>query len=86
MAKMHEPQQKTPPKQPIRPSVPRPAGDARRYFREVQSELSKVIWPTREQTWNLTLVVLSVMVGMGLLLGLLDFLFGGLIQLLTSLV
>ena len=46
-----------------------------RYFRETRAELGKVHWPTREEAWNLTKVVLAVTVSMALLLGLLDYLF-----------
>lgn len=45
------------------------------YFRETVGELKKVNWPTRQEAWNLTLVVLAVLVSMSLLLGVFDFLF-----------
>ncbi len=45
------------------------------FFRETIGELKKVTWPTRREAWNLTIVVLVVMAGMGALLGLLDFIF-----------
>ena len=53
-----------------------------RYFKEVRSEMSKVVWPSREQATNLTMVVLAVMVAMALFLGVLDLLFGEMVQLL----
>ncbi|HEX8682278.1 MAG TPA: preprotein translocase subunit SecE [Ardenticatenaceae bacterium] len=53
-----------------------------RYFKEVRSEMGKVVWPSREQATNLTLVVLAVMVAMALFLGVLDLLFGEMVQLL----
>ena len=46
-----------------------------RYLRETRAELRKVHWPTRQEAWNLTQVVLAVTVSMALLLGLLDYLF-----------
>ena len=46
-----------------------------RYLRETRTELRKVSWPTREEAWSLTQVVLAVTVSMALLLGLLDYLF-----------
>ena len=46
-----------------------------RYLRETRSELRKVHWPTRQEAWNLTKVVLAVTISMALLLGLLDYLF-----------
>ena len=61
---------------------PNPAG---RYLREVRAEMGRVIWPTREQATNLTLIVLAVMVAMGVFLGVLDYLFGALVQALIGL-
>ena len=46
-----------------------------RYLRETRAELRKVRWPTRQEAWSLTRVVLIVTVFMALLLGLLDRLF-----------
>lgn len=55
-----------------------------RYLREVRSEMGKVVWPSREQAINLTIIVLVVMVAMGLFLGVLDLLFGEMVQLLLG--
>jgi preprotein translocase subunit SecE len=46
-----------------------------RTFRETIGELRKVSWPTRQEAFNLTKIVLAVIVGMGLFLGILDVLF-----------
>jgi len=46
-----------------------------RYLRETRAELRKVHWPTRQEAWSLTKVVLIVTVSMAILLGLLDYLF-----------
>ena len=46
-----------------------------RYLLDTRSELRKVHWPTRQEAWNLTKVVLAVTISMALLLGLLDYLF-----------
>ena len=46
-----------------------------RYLRETRAELRKVAWPTRQEAWNLTKVVLAVTISMALFLGLLDYLF-----------
>jgi preprotein translocase subunit SecE len=54
-----------------------------RYFRETRSELRKVVWPTREEATNLTVIVLAVTVGMSAILGLIDFLFARLFALLV---
>ncbi|HCR81579.1 MAG: Preprotein translocase, SecE subunit [Candidatus Pacebacteria bacterium GW2011_GWA1_46_10] len=45
------------------------------YFREVVQELQKVSWPTKEQTYTLTAVVISVTLIAALYIGGLDFLF-----------
>ena len=44
------------------------------FVRESRIELRKVVWPTREEATRLTLVVIAVSTGMGLLLGGFDFL------------
>ncbi len=43
-----------------------------RYFRGVVSEMQKVTWPSREETINLTQVVLAVTVAFAVGLGLID--------------
>lgn len=52
------------------------------YFRQVRSELSKVVWPSREQALNLTGVVIAVTVAVSLFLGGLDLLFSRIVELL----
>lgn len=42
------------------------------FLREVRTELQKVEWPSRKQTVRLTLVVLSVSVGIAVYVGALD--------------
>jgi preprotein translocase subunit SecE len=44
----------------------------REYLRETRVELRKVVWPTREETINLTGVVLLVTLAMTVFLGALD--------------
>ena len=43
------------------------------FFKEVQAELSKVVWPSREQTIRYSILVIVVAVTVGLFLGLLDY-------------
>lgn len=43
------------------------------FFKEVQAELSKVVWPTREQTIRYSILVIVVAVTVGLFLGALDY-------------
>ncbi len=44
------------------------------FVRDSRIELRKVVWPTREETIRLTLVVVAVSAGTGLILGGFDFL------------
>lgn len=46
-----------------------------KYFKETRAELRKVVWPTRDETKNLTIIVVSVTVAMAIFLGLLDYVF-----------
>lgn len=39
------------------------------FYRETSAELRKVVWPTREQAQNLSVIVIVVVVGMSLFLG-----------------
>jgi preprotein translocase subunit SecE len=52
-----------------------------RWFRETESELRKVVWPTRREWANLTAIVIAVTVAMGIFLGAVDFIFQRLILL-----
>ena len=42
------------------------------YFREVIGELRKVIWPTRDETRRLTIMVIIISVAVGAFLGAID--------------
>ena len=55
------------------------------WFREMKSELKKVIWPTRQQLFNNTLVSVVVMVASALVLWGFDLLAGGLVNALIKL-
>ena len=63
--------------------VTSPAKDNRlvRWYRETESELKKVVWPTRKEWTNLTMIVCAVTVVSALFLGLTDFIFERLILL-----
>lgn len=50
------------------------------YFGEVRAELVKVTWPTREQTINMTWLVVGVSIAVALYLGLLDAAFQRLVE------
>ncbi len=45
------------------------------YFKESVIELKKVTWPTKKETYNYTLLVIGISIGIALFLGLLDYLF-----------
>lgn len=51
------------------------------FLKEVREELSKVVWPTRDEVIRLTLTVILVSLIVGLLLGGLDFLLTKLLEL-----
>ena len=50
------------------------------YLQETRSELRKVVWPTREQAIDLTVVVLTVTLVMTVILGGLDWFFSALLE------
>ena len=45
----------------------------RRYFRELRSELKKVVWPTPKQVLKNTLIVLASVVIVGIFIWMFDF-------------
>ena len=45
----------------------------KRYFREIKSELKKVVWPTKEQVLKNALVVAGCVLVVGLFIWLFDF-------------
>ena len=55
-----------------------------RTFREVRSEMKKVVWPTREETIRLTAVVIALSVVISVVLFSADLLFLALLQLLQQ--
>lgn len=59
----------------IAPMMPNFGGGPVIFFKEVKSELSKVIWPTRNEVVRLTVIVLAVSLIMGIYIGGLDIIF-----------
>ena len=55
-----------------------------RWFREMRSELKKVVWPTKEQTRNNTVVVIAVVIIAAIFMIAVDAIFGGIIGLLVG--
>lgn len=52
-----------------------------RYIRETRGELRKVTWPTREEAWRLTAIVLGVTAAFAVFLWAVDSLFANAIRL-----
>jgi len=52
-----------------------------RYIRETAGELRKVAWPTRREALQLTAIVLTVMIVMGIYLAIVDGIAGALMKL-----
>ncbi|MBU1146006.1 preprotein translocase subunit SecE [Patescibacteria group bacterium] len=52
-----------------------PSNKLTNYFRDSYRELKKVVWPTKRETINHTLVVIGISLGVAVFLGALDFLF-----------
>lgn len=44
-----------------------------RYIRETRAELRKVVWPTREEAINLTIIVVAAILAMSVFLGAIDY-------------
>jgi len=58
----------------------------RQWFTDTRSELRKVVWPTRDEAINLTIVVLLVTMAMSVILGGVDYFFTKVLEFLLQLV
>ncbi len=56
----------------------------RRFIEESYSELKKVVWPTREQVRNLTVLVFVISGAIGVYIGVFDFLWTQVLQFLVN--
>ncbi|NCQ16066.1 preprotein translocase subunit SecE [Candidatus Falkowbacteria bacterium] len=55
------------------------------YLKASIEEMKKVTWPTKKETYNFTILVISISLGVALFLGLLDIIFNfGLEYLITN--
>jgi len=45
------------------------------YIVESMAEMKKVTWPTKKETYNYTILVIGISIGIALFLGLLDYIF-----------
>lgn len=57
----------------------------RKYFGEVYGELKKVVWPTRDETKRLTILVIIVAGAVGIILGVADYGLTRLVEVITGL-
>ncbi len=64
-----------------KPQVPAGQPKKRRFtfFSDIIGELRKVVWPTRQETIRLTLIVLGLCIAMGVVLGAVDYGFSELV-------
>ena len=60
-------------------------GAIRRYFRELRSELKKVVWPTPKQVLKNTLIVLACVLVVGAFIWIFDFVANSAIEVITTL-
>lgn len=47
-----------------------------KWFRDLRSECKKIVWPTRKQTANNTMIVLAMILVVGVFIWILDAIFG----------
>ena len=47
-----------------------------RFFKELKSELKKVVWPSKKQVIKNTLIVIAAVIIIGIVIWILDFAFG----------
>ncbi|HZT09258.1 MAG TPA: preprotein translocase subunit SecE [Chloroflexota bacterium] len=68
----------------LRPSITRQGRGITQFLTEVRSELRKVVWPTRREATNLTVLVVGLSLAVGFLLGLIDYAFSEFFRLLVG--
>jgi len=76
--------EKTKDKKKVVASKKRKSNAIVRLWRETVGELRKVSWPTPQEAWRLTRIVIVVMVAMSIVLGIFDTIFSRLISLLYA--
>jgi preprotein translocase subunit SecE len=83
-----QPARKAPPKlmprPAFRPNITNQGRGITKFLAEVRSELKKVAWPTRQEATNLTALVVTISVAVGLVLGLIDYAFSELFRLILG--
>jgi preprotein translocase subunit SecE len=66
------------------PMLPDFKGTPLTFFKEVKSELLKVVWPTKDEVIKLTTIVIAVSLAVGLYIGGLDILMAKVMDLLVK--
>jgi preprotein translocase subunit SecE len=71
----------------MQPSITKPdikSASPLAFFKEVRTELGKVVWPSRKETIRLTAVVIGVSLAIGCFIGALDLIFTKLTELMLG--
>ncbi|HTX79572.1 MAG TPA: preprotein translocase subunit SecE, partial [Longilinea sp.] len=55
-----------------------------KWYKETVGELRKVTWPTPQEAWRLTVIVIITMVSTSVVLGILDWIFSHIVALLVA--
>ena len=58
-------------------------GKIKKFFRELRSEVKKIVWPSRKQVVNNTGIVIACVLGVGVIIWVLDFAFRFVISILA---
>jgi preprotein translocase subunit SecE len=58
----------------------------RQMFGEVKSEFKKVKWPSKDESINVTILVVALSVGVGIYSGLFDYVFATLVKRLADII
>ncbi len=68
----------------VRPRLPGRDIGVFRLVRDIRSELRKVVWPTRQEATNLTVIVIAVSAAVGVFLGGVDYVFRKIFEVLLA--
>ncbi|MGE4548557.1 MAG: preprotein translocase subunit SecE [Intestinibacillus sp.] len=70
--KGHTPAEKKQADKPVKAKKPSIFSRIEKWFRELKSEIRKIVWPTRKQTTNNSIVVISAILVIGVYIWVLD--------------
>ena len=83
--KLEQTKQPAPDKKSEKKAKPGIFARAGKWLKELKVELKKVVWPTRSQTINNTLIVIACVIVVGVFIWVFDFIAGGAIDVLLTL-